>query len=287
MTETLTDETAAPVEEEAAEPESLLSDAERRPRHVATAPAAALASVATCPECGATFEGKMRNARLGRHRLTRHGIAGSSKGSKAAKKTTKKAAPAGKKPITAKAKEALATPVPVSKRKPAAEVISSFFGIGSKVVGVVDPPVGASLRFVAPAAGDAIDSVVAGSFVDRHVLQKMVSASDKWERFGAVMGLPVMIGIVTRSPVLFPALEEAMVAAVEEVMIASVPTLRRRHERQRKAVAAWDELGQLDPAIAQAIAAGINPAAAMLRGMLPEYVYNPQPPEEGDGLPGE
>ena len=246
--------------------EDLLSDEEKAPKHVTQI--TQVPTVARCPECGATFEGAMRNAWLDTHRRSKHGVKGSQQPKK--KATAKKKAPQTK-PVGARIKESLASPVAAGRRKPASDIIRRLFVTGAKVVAVVDAPVAACLVFEAPAAGDAIDKAIAGSFVDRLVVQKLAGASERWEALGSVLTLPVMVAMLSRFPQLFDALEDDLREAVEDIMIANVPAMRRKAERQRKAAAAFAELTSLDPVLA----ASGDPVGEILRGLLPAYVFDP------------
>ena len=248
------------------EEESLFSDEEKAPKHVTQI--VKTEAVSTCPECNETFVGNMRNARLGTHRRYKHGVKGQQSNKK--KGPAKKKAPQTK-PLTARVKESLASPVVTGRRKPASDIIRRLFVTGAKVVSVVDAPVAACLVFEAAAAGDAIDKVIAGSFVDRLVIQKMAGASEKWEGLSSVIALPICVVLVSRYPHLFGAVEDDMREAVEDIMILSVPTLKKKAERQKKAADAFAELMSLDASLASSA----DPVGEILRGMLPGYVFDP------------
>jgi hypothetical protein len=262
MTETL-------LEEES----SLFSEEEKAPKHVTQVIHAE--STAKCPECGASFSGPWRNRSLGSHRLHRHQVKGT-KGQP--KKPGPKKTPQTK-PLGERVKDNLRTPVPGVRRKPASDIIRRLFVTGAKVVAVVDAPVANCLVFEAAAAGDALDKAIAGSFVDRLVIQKLAGASEKWEGLSSIVALPICIALVSRYPQLYEALKDDMREAVEDVMILSVPTLKAKAERQRKAAGAFQELMSLDPTLASSE----DPVGEILRGMLPEYVFNP--PEASDAGP--
>jgi hypothetical protein len=104
--------------------------------------------------------------------------------------------------------------------------------------------------FEAPAAGQAIDLAIAGTFVDRKIVQPLVGGAAKWEAIGAVLTLPVMVHLISVYPGLQSAFEPQLRRAAEEILILSVPTIRKKVERDRKVVDALAELGHLDPAIA-------------------------------------
>jgi len=67
---------------------------------------------------------------------------------------------------------------------------------------------------------------------------------------GACLSLPVMVHLCTVYPKLQGPLEAQMRRAAEEILVLSVPTIRKKVERNTKLAAAVAELGHLDPAIA-------------------------------------
>jgi hypothetical protein len=143
-------------------------------------------------------------------------------------------------------------PEPKAKaRKPAGENLSLLVSGGAQFAaksGYV--PLANALMFEAPAAGQAIDLAIAGTFVDRKIVQPLVGGAEKWEALGAVITLPVMVHLISVYPGLQSAFEPQLRRAAEEILILSVPTIRKKVERDRKVVDALAELGHLDPAIA-------------------------------------
>jgi hypothetical protein len=147
---------------------------------------------------------------------------------------------------------AKAVPEPKAKaRKPAGENLSLLVSGGAQFAaksGYV--PLANALMFEAPAAGQAIDLAIAGTFVDRKIVQPLVGGAEKWEALGAVITLPVMVHLISIYPGLQSAFEPQLRRSAEEILILSVPTIRKKVERDRKVVDALAELGHLDPAIA-------------------------------------
>jgi hypothetical protein len=256
--------------------DELLSDNEKAPKHVTVVNN--VPATATCPECGTTFDGDWRNQKLGVHRFKSHGVR--SKTSGAAKK---RKAPAAKKkvPVKQQAKAKLLAPVPAgTRRKPASDIIRRIFVTVAKGIAPIDPPVAACLQFEAAAAGVALDKLVAGTFVDRMVVQKIANASEKWEEASSVVTLPLCVALCSRFPNMYPALEDDMREAIEDILIASVPVWQKKAERSKKAADALSEFKALDPVFAQSG----DPVGEILRGMLPDYVFDPSKlpqPEEG------
>ena len=219
--------------------EDLLSAHEVVPKHLKAEP-----ETEPCPYCDKTFKA----GGFGRAHLANH-----IKYSHKDKAPLKKTPPAKPKPKLPKsAAVAKAVPEPKAKaRKPAGENLSLLVSGGAQFAaksGYV--PLANALMFEAPAAGQAIDLAIAGTFVDRKIVQPLVGGAEKWEALGAVITLPVMVHLISVYPGLQAAFEPQLRRAAEEILILSVPTIRKKVERDRKVVDALAELGHLDPAIA-------------------------------------
>ena len=218
--------------------EDLLSAHEVVPKHLKAEP-----ETEPCPYCDKTFKaGGFGRAHLANHIKHTHP-------DKAPLKKTPPAKPKPKLPKSA----ALAKAVPEPKakaRKPAGENLSLLVSGGAQFAaksGYV--PLANALMFEAPAAGQAIDLAIAGTCWTK-IVQPLVGGAAKWEAIGAVLTLPVMVHLVSVYPGLQAAFEPQLRRAAEEILILSVPTIRKKVERDRKVVDALAELGHLDPAIA-------------------------------------
>jgi hypothetical protein len=215
--------------------DDLTSQSETKPKAAEKAP-----DSVGCRYCSQTFEGPARWFQRGTHEKKAHHeqwLATKAGVKPKAKKATKTAA----KPRAAKS-----TVVVNSKRIPVSESVTRNLGRLSKMVVRVDVPLGRALQFSAPATGSAVDEVVAGTYVDRKVIQPLAGYADKWEKFGGVIAFPVMIALCSRNPEMFPLLEDDLRDATLDVLIASIPTFEKRAVREKKAVDALRRLGQVD-----------------------------------------
>jgi hypothetical protein len=197
-----------------------------------------------CPYCNKTFKaGGFGRAHLANHIKYTHK-------DKAPLKKTPPAKPKPKLPKSAALAKAVPEPK-VKARKPAGENLSLLVSGGAQFAaksGYV--PLANALTFEAPAAGQAIDLAIAGTWPDKHIVQPLVGGAEKWEALGAVIALPVMVHLISIYPGLQSVFEPQLRRAAEEILILSVPTIRKKVERDRKVVDALAELGHLDPAIA-------------------------------------
>ena len=219
--------------------EDLLSAHEVVPKHLKAEP-----ETEPCPYCDKTFKaGGFGRAHLANHIKHTHP-------DKAPLKKTPPAKPKPKLPKSAALANAEPKPKPKA-RKPAGENLSLLVSGGAQFAaksGYV--PLANALMFEAPAAGQAIDLAIAGTWPDKHIVQPLVGGAEKWEALGAVITLPVMVHLISVYPGLQSAFEPQLRRAAEEILILSVPTIRKKVERDRKVVDALAELGHLDPAIA-------------------------------------
>jgi hypothetical protein len=151
------------------------------------------------------------------------------------------------------------------KRKPAGENLALLVGGASQfAVRSGALPLGNCLAFEAAAAGQAIDVAIAGTWPDKHLVQPLVGGLEKWEAVGACLSLPVTVHLVSVYPGLAVPLADPMRRAAEEILILSVPTIRKKVERDKKLTEALSELGALDANIAS----DPDPVGSILNGFF-------------------
>lgn len=244
-----------------------LAEEDLTSRHeTAPKPAAPAAKEYKCPHCDKVYArglDRVRRTNLANHIRHQH----------------KDAAPAKPKTSVKLPKAAAAVkavPEPKAKaRKPAGENLALLVSLGAQFFarsGYL--PLANSLAFEAPAAGQAIDTALAGSVIDRKVIQPLAGGAEKWEAVGACLSLPVLVHMCTVFPHLQGAFEPQMRRAAEEILVLSVPTIRKKVERDRKLADALAELGHIDPTIA----ASADPVGDILAGFFAGY--QPATPEE-------
>jgi hypothetical protein len=161
-----------------------------------------------------------------------------------------------------------AGPEPATKkRKPAGDNLALGVGLLAQVAARAGyMPLGNALAFEAPAAGQALDVALAGSFIDRKLIQPLSSGAEKWQAVGDVVTLPLCVQLCAVYPQLRLALEPAMRHSVENILVLTVPTLRKKVDKDRKLAEALEELGHLDKTIAD----DPDPVGSILNGLLSE-----------------
>lgn len=247
--------------------EEMLSSREVVPS-VAEAPPVAESLVKSCPECGASKTKLgvpfLTQAQVNTHRAGVHGYRNPD--AKQKKTPAKRAA----RPASAPAKPKIVSTR--TTRRSTADLFGKLLGSASKVLMNVSPAGAMAMGFSAPAAGLAIDDLIAGTKADK-VAQRVVSASDKWERVSSALGLPVMVTMVDLNPALFPILEEQMRDALGTVLVMSLPSLKKKRQQEREVTSALADLGELDPALA----ASPDPIGSLLSGFFAHHAQPEQP----------
>jgi hypothetical protein len=221
----------------------------------------------TCHYCPESFEGGARWFARGRHEKAKHEEEWKASKAPGAKKPAVKKAASPRKPAVKK------TTVTSNKRVSAADSLSDNIGRAARMLGAVNPAMSRALAFSAPATGQAIDEVVAGTIVDR-VVQPFAKAADKWDRLGGVLSFPILFAVVSAKPDLLPMLEDDLREATIDVLIASIPTLIKKKAREKQAFDALAKLGEVDERYRNTA----DPVGLMLRDLL----FGPEP-KEGDG----
>jgi hypothetical protein len=225
------------------------------------------AGASSCAYCAETFEGPARYFTKGRHEKAAHFDEWQKN------RDNPKAAKAKKAPAAKKTTRTTVTG-PKDKRIPAGESISRNLVRVAKLFGRVDPVVGRAVTFSAPATGQAVDDLVAGTFIDKMAIQRFAGAADKWEKFGGIIAFPILIALVSRNPDLFTVLEDDLRDATLDVIIASIGSLEKQKAKEDKAISALARLGRVDERYAQTD----DPIGLILRD-----IFNPPEKEETNG----
>lgn len=226
-----------------------------------------------CPECGA------KKSKLGvpfltlgqvnTHRQAKHGYRNPNNKTPAKKPAAKKAAP----------QKAAARSAPArTARKPLGESLARLIlQVGRIVNTAVDPPTGAAIMFEAGALGEAVDRVIAGTFIDKP-LQKGAAVAEKFEPLVPLVTMPAMIFICSKNPAMSDALEGELREALEDVLVQSLPLLRRRAARTKATVDAVAELKMIDPALRDSA----DPILDILNGFFSQAAPQAEPDAGSD-----
>jgi hypothetical protein len=255
--------------------DDLLSTTEVTPR-APTPPSTAESIVKACPECGATKTKLgvpfLTNGQIGTHRASVHGY----RVPPGEKKSHHGATPAKKAAPTATAAKRPAAPT--RARKPLGESLAKIALQLGRIVNTVEPPTGAAIMFEAGALGEALDRAIAGTIVDKP-LQKAAGVSDRFQDLVPLVTMPAMIFLLSRNPEIEKHIEGELREALEDVLVQSLPLLRKRAARTKATVDALAELRALDPDLV----AGNDPIGDLLRSFFTPVVVEES--EDGTDSP--
>lgn len=105
-----------------------------------------------------------------------------------------------------------------------------------------DVPVGNCLTFQAPIVGGILDDAIAGTFVDV-LIQPIAGSSKRLKAVSSVLAMPVLVGVMERSPQSAAMLEPLLRQAIREHLVAMAPVIKARKKADVEYRKALDELG--------------------------------------------
>ena len=187
----------------------------------------------------------------------------------------KKAQP---KKVTAARAESLSSPAP--RRRPVGELLGDVIEKLAVMAGAFNPPGARALAFASPALGGSLDKVVAGSYIDKRVLQPLVGGTEKWATLASAAGLPFMVMAVSMQPQLFPVLETQMRAAMVVCLEERVRVLKKRRVQEKNVTKILGELKGIDDELAQSE----DPIGDLLQGFFAGFVQEEAAPTEEENV---
>lgn len=157
-------------------------------------------------------------------------------------------------------------PEQIKRRTSAAEILSmAVAGIGTYLQSSGrDVPVGRALAFEAPLAGVRLDAMIAGTVIDR-ILQPFVSKAELAEELGALIALPVLIGLYERHPEMGPMLDMPIHQVIRQVLLQTAPLLKKQQREEKAAVKTLEDVNE-----AFQMPPGMNPVDAVFFGFFME-----------------
>lgn len=159
------------------------------------------------------------------------------------------------------------SPKGVGKRVTTASTLADIIsGIGGVAMRTGHAPLGRYLTWQAPASGELLDQALAGSFIDKSLLQPAVKARGRLDVVTTVLGPPALIFMIERSPeraqVLLPVLKQSLRASLPTL----IPAMKKAQEREKKVNDSLREL--FDGAD---IPEGVDPVDILIEDMFGGY----------------
>ena len=117
------------------------------------------------------------------------------------------------------------------KRMPAADLIESGWAVMGGIVSrsPMHTALGRYLQWQAPATGNVLDKALAGTMVDRKLVQPAVRAHDNLGAIGAILGPPLLIWSIERDP----SKSSVLLPILRAQILASLPTMVDAMKRQK------------------------------------------------------
>jgi hypothetical protein len=123
-----------------------------------------------------------------------------------------------------------------------------------------DIAVGNCLTFQAPIVGDILDEAVRDTFIDT-LIQPIAGKGKKFKQVSSVLAMPVLVGVMERSPAAAPMLEPLLRQTIREHLVAMAPIIKQRQKEEEQYRKALDELG---------MEGGEDPIDAVLEAIFPQ-----------------
>lgn len=117
----------------------------------------------------------------------------------------------------------------------------TILGVGLVRSGA-DVPVGNCLQFQAPVVGGIFDDAIKGTFIDT-LVQPIAGSGDRLKKVSAVISMPVLVGIMERSPGAAATLEPILREVIREHLVAMAPVVKARQKADTEYRKALTELG--------------------------------------------
>ena len=155
-------------------------------------------------------------------------------------------------------------------RKPLGSALGqgvSLLGVGLQMSGR-DVPVGRALMFEGPVAGDKLDAILAGTFIDR-MLQPLARAGGSAKDLGSILALPIIVGVIERRPNLWPMLQGVLASLVTDLAIELAKSEQAAEMRIHEAAKVDPKIQQRAEELMQAILESMAP---------PDGTQPPAPP---------
>lgn len=105
-----------------------------------------------------------------------------------------------------------------------------------------DVPVGRCMQFQAPIVGDVLDEAIAGTFIDT-MLQPIAGSGKRFKKVSAVVSLPILVGLIERSPQVAPMVEPLLRQVIREHLVALSAQAKKIRKEEAEYRKAMDDLG--------------------------------------------
>ena len=170
-------------------------------------------------------------------------------------------------------KKPAGAPAPVTKekapkgsgrRQSTAETIEDFWSMlgGVAIRSGLHAPLGRYMMWQAPAAGEMVDQALAGSFLDKKILQPTVKARGRLDIVGALLGPPAIILAIEMNPARAMQLMPVLKSSIRSSLPTILPAMKKAAAREEKVNKAITEMFGDD------FPAGVDPVDYVIESMF-------------------
>lgn len=130
------------------------------------------------------------------------------------------------------------------KRIPADTTLGSVWqGIATALVLTGrDIPVGRCMSYQAPVAGVMLDKALEGTLPDKLLIQPIAKAGARGGNIAALIGPPLLVGVIERNPQLYEPLQPVLKAMMMNYLLEAWPHIKAMQKKEKEAQKILDEM---------------------------------------------
>ena len=129
------------------------------------------------------------------------------------------------------------------KRTSVKSELGMVWKMAANFVAAVNAPTAKAVVLEAPIAGQILDDAVAGTIIDRWLIQPFAGASDKYGPLVLLIGFPAAVYIADTHPEHRPMVEDYVRKAIVQIMVSTADEMRATAQAEAHASEQLAELG--------------------------------------------
>lgn len=129
------------------------------------------------------------------------------------------------------------------KRTSVKSELGMIWKMAANFVSAINAPAAKAVALEAPIAGQILDDAVAGTVIDRWLIQPFAGASDKYGPLILLIGFPAAVYIADTHPEHRPMVEDYIRKAIVQIMVSTADEMKATAEREAHASEQLAELG--------------------------------------------
>lgn len=129
------------------------------------------------------------------------------------------------------------------KRTSVKSELGMIWKMAANLVAAINAPAAKAVALEAPIAGQILDDAVAGTVIDRWLIQPFAGASDKYGPLILLIGFPAAVYIADVHPEHRPMVEDYIRKAIVQIMVSTADEMKATAEREAHASEQLAELG--------------------------------------------